>query len=111
MADTTDTTAASSGSSFLSGVGDFFGSVLQKAPAVINAINAPKVAASNASASASTFAATVDTYGRHPGEAGYGTATPPVGITAGGMPAWVKPVAIGAAVLVALFVILKMVRK
>lgn len=83
---------------FLGGITDFFGSVLEKAPSIINAVNAPKQNA----------ATQRDAYGRLPGESGYGTALAPSGIRAAGLPTWVKPVAIGVAVVLGLGLLWKL---
>lgn len=87
---------------FLGGITDFFGSVLQKAPDVINAINAPKT---------QSAANQRDAYGRLPGESGYGTALAPSGIKAAGLPTWVKPVAYVVGGLLAVALLWKLLKK
>lgn len=87
---------------FLSGISDFFGSVLEKAPSIINAVNAPKV---NAAANQR------DAYGRLPGESGYGTALAPAGIQTGALPTWVKPVAYVVGGLLAIGLLFRLLKK
>ncbi len=98
--------------SFLDGVSDFAGSILEKAPAVIDAINAPKVA----KAETTKQVTQADQFGRLPGQAGYGTATPPAGVqqTASlfsGLPAWVKPAAIAGGILAGVLILWRLLKR
>lgn len=65
MADTTTST----NTGFLAGVTDFFGSVFSNASGIADVIKATK--------GSTTTNLQYDQYGRLPGQAGYGTATPP----------------------------------
>ena len=91
---------------------DFAGSILDRAPDIINAVNAPKVA----EAKTQTQVTQQDAYGRLPGTAGYGTATPPAGVTPAasvfsGLPVWVKPAAIAAGILGGVLLLWRLLRR
>lgn len=96
----TTTTAPTSGGSLFSGISDFFGSLLDRAPSVAD--SAAKVIAANAQAKAAAAQASAlsqrDEQGRYPGQPGYGTGVTPAGVVVGsggmfsGAPVWLWPV-------------------
>lgn len=69
--------------SFMSGVNDFFGSILTNAGGIANVITATKGGGSNNTANLQ-----YDAFGRLPGQPGYGTATPPATGVASSTSGW-----------------------
>jgi hypothetical protein len=84
---------------FLEGLTDVTTSLTTSAATVINALNGSKAASTTPGATADLQ---LDAYGRKPGDTGYGTTTPPAGVsTASGLagwPAWSKGLLIAAGV-------------
>lgn len=99
----TDTTQTKS---FMSGLSDIFGSVLEAAPKVITAINTKAPAQST-----NEVPKAYDAYGRLPGQPGYGTAQAPTGIqSAPSMfesTPWLKPVLIVGGALLAVLILIR----
>ena len=77
-----------------------FGSILHATPQIANAVIAVQNSKQSNAANAAIAA-----------QAAQISAGPATGIQTGGMPTWLKPVGIGLGVLVALFIVFKLVKK
>lgn len=104
MAETT------SSGGFMSGVTDIFGSVLNNSSGIADVIKATK----STNAQTQTPNLQYDQYGRLPGQAGYGTATPPAtGVQSTGFSSLSTglKIAIAAGVAVVGFVVYKLLKR
>lgn len=105
--------AARARGGFLDGVTDFFGSILDRAPAIAQTWMDVEAAKAQNAAAAKVPGSVYDAFGRLPGQPGYGTQIPPAGLVGGpsAMPAWVKPAGIAAAVAAGLFIVATLARR